>query len=351
MEQLVPKDHLLRKVNAALDFDFIYELVKDKYSEVTGRPSIDPVVLIKIVMIQYLFGIRSMRQTVKDIGVNAAYRWFFGMGWQDSVPHFTTFGKNYSRRFAGTDLFERIFAHILEECYEQGFVRDEAVFVDAMHIKASANRNKKIKVQAESEAAHCAAELAAEIPAVPYTRPKTKDGYFSKQNYRYEHSLDCYICPGGDILTYSTINREGYREYKSKGKYCKDCPCLHQCTHSKNHVKTITRHVWQAYVDTAENLRRDKDVHAIYKKRKETIERVFADAKEKHGMRYTQLRGHAKVKMQAGLTFACMNLKKLAVWSWNGPRKQPLSDHIFIFRLLFHKNRVQAMMCTPSRGQ
>ena len=67
MEDLVPKDHILRKIEKAIDFSFIYDLVKDKYSEDTGRPSIDPVVLFKIVFIQYLFGIRSMRHTINEI--------------------------------------------------------------------------------------------------------------------------------------------------------------------------------------------------------------------------------------------------------------------------------------------
>src|SRR5690606_40603952 len=75
LEQLVPQDHLLRKIDQAIDFSFIYDLVEDKYSKDTGRPSIDPVVLIKIVLIQYLFGIRSMRQTIKEIETNVAYRW------------------------------------------------------------------------------------------------------------------------------------------------------------------------------------------------------------------------------------------------------------------------------------
>ena len=73
---LVPQDHLLRIIDKAIDWTFIYDLVKDKYSHDTGRPSMDPVTLIKIPLIQYLYGIKSMRQTVKEIEVNVAYRWF-----------------------------------------------------------------------------------------------------------------------------------------------------------------------------------------------------------------------------------------------------------------------------------
>ena len=78
--------------------------MEDRYCADNGRPSIDPVMLIKIQLIQCLYGIRSMRQTIKDIEVNVAYRWFLGLSMLDEVPHFTTFGKNYTRRFKGTDL-------------------------------------------------------------------------------------------------------------------------------------------------------------------------------------------------------------------------------------------------------
>lgn len=79
LEQLVPKDHILRKIDDTIDFSFIYDLVEDKYSSDTGRPSIDPVILIKIPIIQYMFGIKSMRQTIREIEVNVAYRWFLGL--------------------------------------------------------------------------------------------------------------------------------------------------------------------------------------------------------------------------------------------------------------------------------
>ena len=99
LDDLVPQDHLVRKSEAALDRNFIYELVEEKYSEDSGRPSIDPVVLIKLPVIQYMFGLRSMRQTIREAEVNTAYRWFLGLDIQDPIPHFSTFGKNYSRRF------------------------------------------------------------------------------------------------------------------------------------------------------------------------------------------------------------------------------------------------------------
>ncbi|MDQ0884538.1 transposase [Peribacillus sp. V2I11] len=89
LDQLVPANHLVRKIEAAIDFSFIYDLVKDMYSEV-GRPSIDPVILVKLTFIQYTFGIRSMRKTIEEVETNMAYRWFLGYGFHDKVPHFST---------------------------------------------------------------------------------------------------------------------------------------------------------------------------------------------------------------------------------------------------------------------
>lgn len=152
MDDMVPQDHLLRIIDKAINWNFIYELVLDKYSHDTGRPSMDPVMLIKIPFIQYLYGIRSMRQTVKEIEVNVAYRWFLGLDMMDKVPHFSTFGKNYTRRFKDTDLFEQIFSKILEECYKFKLIDPAEVFVDATHVKARANNKKMQKRIAREEA-------------------------------------------------------------------------------------------------------------------------------------------------------------------------------------------------------
>ena len=163
MDDMVPKDHLLRLIEQSIDFSFIYDLVKDRYSSDIGRPSIDPVMLIKIQLIQCLYGIRSMRQTIKDIEVNVAYRWFLGLSMLDEVPHFTTFGKNYTRRFKGTDLYERIFERVLCECMSCGFVDMSTVFIDSTHIKAAANNKKFIKAAAEKTARFYESALKAEI--------------------------------------------------------------------------------------------------------------------------------------------------------------------------------------------
>ena len=93
---------------------------------------------------------------------------------------------------------------------------------------------------------------------------------------------------------------------------CEGCQYLSQCTASKDHVKLVTRHVWEDYMETCEDIRQTIGMKDLYSHRKETIERIFGTAKENHGFRYTQMYGKARMKMKVALTFACMNLKKLA---------------------------------------
>lgn len=446
MDELVPKDHILRDIDRAIDLSFIYDLVADKYSKDKGRPSLDPVILIKLPLIQYMFGIRSMRQTIKEIEVNAAYRWYLGLDWYDAVPHFSTFSKNYTRRFKDTDLFEQIFTKILEECMNCGFVDPSTVFVDATHIKASANKRKAEKAEVKEKALFYEEVLKKEInddrqkngkkpfkdkdddeggdnnstpntkiikqsktdpesglfhkgdheqvfayasqtacdingwilaysihpgndhdsrtfidiynklkkfevktfiadaayktpaiakklidnninPIFPYKRPYTKKEFFKKYEYVYDEYYDCYICPNNQILKYSTTNRDGYREFKSKGSICSNCPDISKCTHSKNKVKVIARHLWEDYIEKCEDIRHTKGSKELYARRKETIERIFGTAKEQHGLRYTQNIGSAKMIMKVGLTFACLNLKKLATMKRKNGLLGPLNPY------------------------
>jgi hypothetical protein len=151
---------------------------------------------------------------------------------------------------------------------------------------------------------------------VPYKSPMGKSGFFSPREYVYEEHIDCVRCPGGKILTYRTTNREGYREYRSGPAVCKAGPMRSRCTESKANQKTVMRHVWHKYLEIAEDIRRSPEGKARYSMRSKTIERVFADAEEKHGMRHTMLRGLKRVSDWVKLKFAAMNLKKLAMWAW-----------------------------------
>lgn len=138
-----------------------------------------------------------------------------------------------------------------------------------------------------------------------------------------------------EIINYTTIDRNGYKIYKSDPNKCKSCPYLQRCTKSKNHQKVISRHIWQDYLDISEEYRYTTKGKEEYKRRKETIERQFGSAKEFHGFRYTNMKGIQKMEMKAALTFACLNMKKLALMMY---RMDPNKE---VFTRLFskiHKN-------------
>ena len=142
MDELVPEDSLFRKIDECIDFTFIYDEVKDLYCCTNGRPSIDPVVLFKLVFIEALEGLKSMRKTCEKIKVDAEYRWFLGIPFGKSTPHYSTFSQNYIRRYAGTEVFENIFVKIVEQAIQYGLVKGETFFTDSTHKKANANKNK-----------------------------------------------------------------------------------------------------------------------------------------------------------------------------------------------------------------
>lgn len=142
MEDFVPQESLYRKIDEFIDFTFIYDLVKDYYSPDNGRPSLDPVVLFKLVFIQTLDGLKSMRKTCEKIKVDAEYRWFLNIPFGTDTPHFSTFSKNYERRFKNSDLFEAIFINIVHQAIDAGLVDGKTLFTDSTHKKANANKNK-----------------------------------------------------------------------------------------------------------------------------------------------------------------------------------------------------------------
>lgn len=140
------------------------------------------------------------------------------------------------------------------------------------------------------------------------------NGRFSKRDYHYDDSLDCYICPGNCVLRYRTTNREGYREYASEPAVCKACALLAKCTSSRSGVKVVTRHVWESSKERMDAHRLSDRGKAIYARRKETVERSFADSKELQGHRYAKMRGLSKVREQCLLCAAAFNMKKIALY-------------------------------------
>ncbi len=167
------------------------------------------------------------------------------------------------------------------------------------------------------------------ILVTPYKRPITKFGFFKKYEFVYDEYYNVYICPNNQILKYSTTNRDGYREYKSNTYKCQNCEYLSKCTESKNHQKLVTRHIWEAYMEKLEDIRHNFKYKELYKKRSETIERVFADAKELHNLRFTRFKGIKRNKDFLYLLFSCMNLKKMATKIWHNSYLKSII-HLFL---------------------
>lgn len=430
IDQLVPKEHLVRKIEKVMDYEWLYKRLEPYYCENNGRPGTDPVVLIKMVLIQHLFGIPSLRQTWREIEVNNAYRWFLGYSLLDNIPHFATVSYAFCKRFPA-ELSEEIFSHILNKAINNRMVDASVIFIDGTQIKASANKKKSQKEQVAKVAkaydeqlrrevnadrethgkkpiedndndegsglvektvsttdpdcgifrkgehkvefayeAHTICEkhgivldvevtagnvhdslvfdplydrvrqkfdtavIAADaayktpwitkriiddgkIPSMPYTRsPGIKDGYYRPWEYKYDIVNDNYVCPMGLVLKYGTTDRNGKKVYRSQGKICQTCSARCRCTANAKSQKIVERHLWQEYIEIADQIRRTDLGKETYALRSQTIERVFADAKEKHAIRYTHHRGLPRVTNWVRLKYAAMNLKKLAVWGW-----------------------------------
>lgn len=429
LEQLVPSDHLLRKIDAVIDFSFIHDLVSGLYCPDNGRPPLDPTLMFKALFVGYLFGIRSERQLVREIEVNVAYRWFLRLRLTEPVFDASTLSQNRRRRYNDSTVAQDIFDAIVEQAIRHGLVDGTVLYTDSTHLKANANKNRYDKaVVAKSRADYWdALDRAVEadreahgkppLPAKPreparketkisrtdpqagymvrdgkpkgffyldhrtvdgrcgiitdsfatpatvhdsivylgrldrqrrrfdfdvravgldagyatagiaqgldqrgilgvtgYNRPRPpKPGMLAKKDFVYEPAADGYRCPQGQLLGYATTDRDGYRHYRSDPAVCRTCPLLASCMDNANTKRTITRHVWTEARERTDAHRLTDWGRRIYKRRKETVERSFADAKQLFGHRYARFRGLLAVTGQCLLAAAAQNIKKIAL--------------------------------------
>lgn len=140
LEELMPQKHFLRDLDKLINFDFIYDKLADLYSS-TGRPSIDPVVMIKMLLIGYIYGIDSERKLEQEITVNIAYRWFLGIDFDERVPDHSTISKLRHRKFDGTSVFRDVFDMVVRKCIEAGLIDGKLLLTDSTHIKANARND------------------------------------------------------------------------------------------------------------------------------------------------------------------------------------------------------------------
>lgn len=143
LDDVVPADHLVREIDAVLDLSWVYAELAPHYPSI-GRPSIDPALMIRMLIVGYVFAIRSERGLCREVKVNLAYRWFCKLGIEDQVPDHSAFSRARNERFKESDIFRRVFERVVERCIAAGLVGGQGFAVDASLIVADANKQRSI---------------------------------------------------------------------------------------------------------------------------------------------------------------------------------------------------------------
>jgi transposase len=433
----IPPDHLVRRLAAAIDFDFVRGLVRKHYSH-TGQPSVDPVVLFKLWLLGYLFNIRSERRLCEEAGLNLAWRWFLGYELDEPIPDHSVLSK--ARRRFGVRVYEKFFAHIVRLCEAAGLVEGDVLFIDSTLTKANAaqqslrskallgqrlprtnnfvnelwvvNREPdeptgatggksrpelggvrkdsrrsavndfavsrtdpdaqrvirpgagaslshkthfsvdggkaniitavEVRPAGESDGkavgrvldkhhaalgrpirelvgdggygSQTAINACVERDVKPLLRirtPSNPHGGLHRSAFTYVPERDLYICPEGkELRRIGQARKRQQTVYKVAAGTCRDCPLKAKCCPGPSD-RVVTRR-WDMLVVEEMQLRaQTRRGRRLLNRRQHVSEHINADAKEKHGMHRAQFRGRGKMQIQALLTAATMNLKRL----------------------------------------
>src|SRR5215475_900712 len=152
LDDQVPENHLLRLIDKHISFEFVRQQLKDSYSE-TSRPSIDPELMLRILLIGYLYGITSERKLMEELRMHMAWRWFTGLGFDQEIPHHSTFSKNRHGRFQESNLFQELFEEIVRRCFDAGLVKGEHMSVDGSFVQANADHHSRVPREQRAEVA------------------------------------------------------------------------------------------------------------------------------------------------------------------------------------------------------
>jgi len=152
LEDQVPEDHLLRLIDRHVNLDFVRAKLKDCYSD-TGRPSIDPELLLRMLLVGYLYGVTSERKLVEELRMHLAWRWFTRLGFDQEIPHHSTFSKNRHGRFQESNLFQELFEEIVTRCVQAGLVKGEHMSVDGSFVQANADHHSRVPREQLAEVA------------------------------------------------------------------------------------------------------------------------------------------------------------------------------------------------------
>src|SRR5450631_3659026 len=170
LDEVVPPDHLVRQIDGLLDLGWVHKELAPYYSH-TGRPSIDPVLMIRMLIVGYVFALRSERRLRAEVQVNLAYRWFCKLGIEDNIPDHSVFCRARHERFRESDALRRVFEGVVAMCIAAGLVGGEAFSIDASLIKADVNKKKRVPGDQPiawpkpEEASHAVREYLAALDA------------------------------------------------------------------------------------------------------------------------------------------------------------------------------------------
>ena len=348
IESLIPENHLLRKIERMVSFDFIYDLLAPYYPA-TGRPSVDPVSMFKMLLIGYLYGIKSERRLVEEVQLNIAYRWFCGFELDDTIPNHSTFSKTRTRKWQQSDLFQKAFYEIVKQCIDSGYINHGSkrgigylmeATVDCKHGILTgvdvypANEKESLLVLRhlerqinlgipmsrlaldrgyETGAVHRGLELlgiTGYIPAIQFSNPPEKYGF------SYDPQLDAFICPKGVPLTYHRLNcskstGKYLRCYQVEGDVCMHCPKRPSCFDKAGiRRRVLASSCYPAFfrghqrVGTPEYL-------AMMRLRKIWAEGSFSVLKREHCISRIRKRGILAATEECLLAAMALNLKRM----------------------------------------
>lgn len=332
IESLIPETHLLRKIERMVSFDFIYDLLAPYYPA-TGRPSVDPVSMFKMLLIGYLYGIKSERRLVEEVQLNIAYRWFCGFELDDTIPNHSTFSKTRTRKWQQSDLFQKAFYEIVKQCIDSGLdckhgiltgvdvysANEKESLLVLRHLERQINLGIPMSRLAldrgyETGAVHRGLELlgiTGYIPAIQFSNPPEKYGF------SYDPQLDAFICPEGVPLTYHRLNcskstGKYLRCYQVEGDVCMHCPKRPGCFDKAGiRRRVLASSCYPAFfrghqrVGTPEYL-------SMMRLRKIWAEGSFSVLKREHCISRIRKRGILAATEECLLAAMALNLKRMA---------------------------------------
>ena len=331
IESLIPETHLLRKIERMVSFDFIYDLLAPYYPA-TGRPSVDPVSMFKMLLIGYLYGIKSERRLVEEVQLNIAYRWFCGFELDDTIPNHSTFSKTRTRKWQQSSLFQKAFYEIVKQCIDSGLdckhgiltgvdvysANEKESLLVLRHLERQINLGIPMSRLAldrgyETGAVHRGLELlgiTGYIPAIQFSNPPEKYGF------SYDPQLDAFICPEGAPLTYHRLNcskstGKYLRCYQVEGDACMRCPKRPGCFDKAGiRRRVLASSCYPAFfrghqrVGTPEYL-------AMMRLRKIWAEGSFSVLKREHCISRIRKRGILAATEECLLAAMALNLKRM----------------------------------------